>query len=98
MSYSVYMLTNRSRVVLYIGVTNNLESRMWWHEHTEKDSFVKRYKLNRIVYYETYDDVRDAIAREKQIKHWRREKKNHLVRQLNPLWQDLSADLFGVRN
>jgi len=58
------MLTNRSRVVLYIGVTNNLVGRLWWHWNTEKNSFVKKYKLDRLVYYEQYQYVRDAIARE----------------------------------
>ncbi|MFL6515075.1 MAG: GIY-YIG nuclease family protein [Chthoniobacterales bacterium] len=84
MTYYVYMLTNRSRVVLYIGVTNSLEGRLWWHHNTEKNSFVKKHKLDRLIFYEQYGDVRDAIAREKQLKHWRREKKNELVRELNP--------------
>ena len=78
------MLTNQSRVVLYIGMTNELENRMQWHWNTEKFAFVKRYNLDRLVYYEEYADVRDAIAREKQLKRWRRGKKNDLVRRLNP--------------
>jgi predicted GIY-YIG superfamily endonuclease len=76
------MLTNRSRVVLYIGVTNSLEGRLWWHWNTEKNSFVKKYKLDRLVYYEAYDDICDAIAREKQLKRWRRE-------------EDLGTRMFG---
>jgi putative endonuclease len=97
MTYYVYMLTNRSRVVLYIGVTNSLEGRMWHHTNTAKNSFVKRYKLDRLVYYENYHEIRDAIAREKQLKHWGRDKKNDLVRRLNPKWEDLGVRMFGAR-
>jgi putative endonuclease len=91
------MLTNRSRVVLYIGVTSSLEDRLWHHSNTVTNSFVKRYKLDPLVYYELYDDIREAIAREKQLKHWRREKKNDLVRRLNPKWEDLGMRMFGAR-
>ncbi|MFL6516222.1 MAG: GIY-YIG nuclease family protein [Chthoniobacterales bacterium] len=90
------MLTNRSRVVLYVGVTNSLEGRIWWHQNTEAVSFVKSYKLNRLVYFEEYAVIRDAIAREKQLKHWRREKKNDLIRRLNPKWEDLGTRMFGA--
>jgi putative endonuclease len=95
MTYYVYMLTNRSRVVLYVGVTNSLEGRMWYHSNTAENSFVKRYKLNRLVYYETYNDIRDAIAREKQLKRWRHEKENDLVNRFNPKWEDLGIRMFG---
>src|SRR5438477_7307586 len=61
MTFYIYMLTNRSRVVLYIGVTNDLENRMRWHHNTEKNSFVKKYKLDRLIDYEEYGDIRDAI-------------------------------------
>jgi putative endonuclease len=83
------MMTNRSRAVLYAGVTNSLESRLWFHANNEGRSFTKRYKIDRLVYYESYDDPRDAISREKEIKGWRREKKNDLVRRLNPKSEDL---------
>ena len=96
MTYYVYMLTNKGRTVLYIGVSNGLEGRMWWHWNTEKQSFVKRYNLDRLVYYEEYADVGEAIAREKQLKRWSREKKNHLVRRLNPKWMDLFVRMFGA--
>jgi predicted GIY-YIG superfamily endonuclease len=69
---------------------------MWWHWNTEKNSFVKKYNLDRLMYHEEYAYVRDAIAREKQLKHWRREKKNDLVRRLNPKWQDLYVRMFGA--
>jgi putative endonuclease len=94
-TYYIYMLTNRSRVVLYTGVTNSMERRLWHHRNTPKHSFVKRYKLDRLVYYETYNNARDAIAREKEIKGWRRQKKNDLVRKLNPKWEDLGMRMFG---
>lgn len=96
-AYFVYMMTNRSRVVLYTGVTNSLERRLWYHCNTSARSFVQRYKVDRLVYYETYYAVRDASAREKEIKKWRREKKNDLVRKLNPKWEDLGKKLFFDR-
>jgi putative endonuclease len=93
--YYVYMLTNRSRVVLYTGVTNSLERRLWFHDNSPNRSFVKRYHVDRLVYYECFDRMRDAISREKEIKGWRREKKNELVRRINPRWEDLREKLFG---
>ena len=83
--------------MLYIGVTNSLEGRLWHHSNTAKNSFVKRYKLNRLVYFETYNDIRDAISREKQLKGWRREKKNDLITRFNPKWEDLGVRMFGAR-
>jgi putative endonuclease len=79
---------------MYVGVTNSLERRLWHHHNTAAPSFVKRYKIDRLVYYETYFHIRAAIAREKEIKGWRREKKNALVESLNPKWEDLSAQMF----
>jgi putative endonuclease len=94
-SYYVYMVSNRSRVVLYTGVTNDLQRRLWQHVNGTNQGFTSRYQVNRLVYYEIYPDIRDAIAREKEIKAWRREKKNALVRTINPNWNDLGASLFG---
>jgi putative endonuclease len=93
-TYYVYPLTNRSRVVLYIGVTNSLERRLWFHGNTERDTFVKRYNLDRLVYYESYRNPSDAIAREKRLKRWRRDKKNTLIETKNPKWNDLGQELF----
>jgi putative endonuclease len=93
-TFFVYLVTNRSRVVLYTGVTNNLERRVWEHKNGTVTGFTKRYELDRLVYYEDYRDIRDAIMREKEIKAWRREKKNALVETLNPLWKDLGQELF----
>jgi putative endonuclease len=89
------MLTNRSRVVLYIGVTSKLEGRVWEHKNHVVKGFTSKYKLNRLVYYEQFSDPVAAISREKEIKAWRREKKNELVGKLNPQWEDLSKSLFG---
>ena len=71
---------------------------MWYHANTSKRTFASRCNVDRLVYYESYHDVRDAIAREKEIKGWRREKKNDLVRKLNPKWEDLSKKLFVDRS
>lgn len=93
-AFYVYMMTNRSRVVLYTGITNSLMRRVSQHQNSEIEGFTKTYKVNRLVYYERYDDPRDAIAREKEIKGWRRAKKNALVEKMNPNWADLSPALF----
>ena len=89
------MMTNRSKVVLYIGMTNSLERRVSEHQRGEIKGFTAKYQLDRLVYYESFDDPRDAIAREKEIKGWRRSKKNALVATKNPHWLDLSPQLFG---
>ncbi len=88
------MMTNRSRVVLYIGITNSLASRVWQHQQGEVSGFTKNYKVNRLVYYESFHDPSDAISREKELKGWRRSKKNALVETLNPKWADFSGTLF----
>ena len=96
-AFYVYMMTNRSRVVLYTGITNSLARRVWEHQNAEIKGFTQQYKVNRLVYYESFDDPLDAIAREKEIKGWRRSKKNALVETLNPKWSDLSAMIFEDR-
>ena len=94
-TFFVYMMTNRSRVVLYTGVTNSLELRVWYHRSSTHKSFTKTYKVDRVVYYEEFNEARYAIAREKEIKGWRREKKNSLVRTLNPKWKDLGQEILN---
>jgi len=91
-AFYVYMMTNRSRVVLYTGITNSLMRRVW--QNSEIEGFTKTYTVNRLIYYEGFNDPRDAIAREKEIKGWRRSKKNALVERMNPKWADLSPMLF----
>jgi putative endonuclease len=90
--YFVYIMTNRART-LYTGVTNILRRRV--HEHRQKlvPGFTKRYEMDRLVYYEVTEDVRSAIAREKQIKGWRREKKLDLIDSMNPGWENLGDGL-----
>ena len=91
-SYYVYILTNWNNRVMYIGVTNNLERRLYEHKNHLVDGFTKKYHVDKLVYYEMTGDVRAAIAREKQLKGWTRAKKNALVQTQNPDWLDLSLD------
>ena len=93
-SYYVYMMTNKSGT-LYVGVTNNLERRVYEHKQGLLDGFTKKYKMDRLVYYEETHDVWSAIEREKQIKGWLRKKKIELIREANPRWDDLAATWFG---
>ncbi len=93
-NYCVYMVASKSRV-LYIGMTNNLERRLSEHKNDMVDGFSKQYRCHRLVYYESFDDVRNAIAREKQLKRWNRTKKIWLIERENPTWEDLSAEWFA---
>ena len=90
--YYVYILTNVARNVMYVGVTNNLENRVAEHREGKTAGFTSRYNVNTLVYAEEYQYVEDAIAREKQIKGWRRSKKDALVEAVNPTWADLLKD------
>ena len=92
--YYAYMTTSSSRRALYTGVTNNIYNRHDQHVDANDSSFVGRYRAFRLVYVEVFRDVRNAIAREKEIKGWTRAKKEALTRSANPQWRDLSAD-FG---
>ncbi|OQW96750.1 MAG: hypothetical protein BWK77_03745 [Verrucomicrobia bacterium A1] len=94
-SYFVYMMSNASRTVLYTGVTNSLLARVVQHREGRASAFTRRYNCNRLVYFETFRDVANAIRREKEIKGWRREKKNDLVMAQNPRWTDLSGSVLG---
>lgn len=87
--YYVYILTNRSRT-LYTGVTNDLIRRVYEHKQKLVPGFTEKYNISRLVYFEETSDVRDAIAREKQIKGWTRAKKIALIESINPEWKDLS--------
>jgi putative endonuclease len=95
--FFVYILTNRNRKVLYIGVTNDMERRLAEHRAKEVPGFSERYNLTALLYVETYPDAQSAIAREKQLKGWRREKKVALINTINPAWRDLSADWYEHR-
>ncbi len=90
--YVVYILTNVNKTVLYVGVTDDLERRIREHSEGGSNSFTARYKVTNLIYYEVYTDIRSAIAREKEIKGWRREKKELLIEQMNPLWLFLDKE------
>lgn len=93
---AVYMLANLNRTVLYTGVTSDLIRRVAEHrEHRDPTAFTARYGVDRLVYYEAFDDIVAAIEREKQIKGWSRRKKNALVARMNPDWEDLWPRLTG---
>lgn len=86
----VYMICSSSRRALYTGVTANLYDRVFQHRNDLIEGFTKKYKCHRLVYYESFPYMGEAIAREKEIKGWRREKKDVLVATMNPEWRDLS--------
>jgi putative endonuclease len=87
--YFVYILASRSHN-FYIGVTNSLRRRILEHKNHTFEGFTSRYNIDRLVYYTLFFDIRNAIAREKQLKRWTREKKVALIEGMNPTWQDLS--------
>jgi putative endonuclease len=91
--YSVYIIASESRV-LYIGMTNDLGRRVHEHKNDFTEGFSKNYRCNRLVYYESFDDVNKAIDREKQLKRWNRAKKAWLIERRNPTWEDLAAEWF----
>jgi putative endonuclease len=88
-SYYVYILANNGKM-LYTGITSNLEKRIYEHKHHLMNGYTKKYDLNKLVYFEETGDVNAAIAREKQIKGWLRQKKIALIESVNPAWQDLT--------
>ena len=89
-NYYTYITTNVMRKVLYIGVTNDLQRRINEHYNLSYPGFSQKYKCKYLVYYEFFTDINDAIKREKEIKGWRREKKNKLVSRFNPQWKFLN--------
>ena len=91
-SYYVYLLTNWNNKVMYVGMTSNLTQRLYEHKNKRFKGFTAKYNVNKLVYFEETDDVWVAIEREKEIKKWRREKKNKLVEQSNPDWNDLTLE------
>lgn len=91
--YDVYILANWNNSVLYIGVTNDLERRLYEHREKTVTGFTEKYNLQKLVYVETTNDVKAAIAREKQLKGWSRAKKEALIVSINPAWNDLSNGL-----
>ena len=94
-SYSTYMMANRSRT-LYIGVSGNLQKRVFEHKWREHEGFTAKYNCDRLVWFENHQDVATAIDREKQLKGWTRKKKIALIEKTNPAWIDLSKDWYDV--
>jgi len=92
--YYVYIMASRSRV-LYTGVTNDLPRRVDEHKRGVNAGFTSRYRITRLVYFEEFADIRDAIAREKEVKSWTRTRRVGLVEQRNPFWQDLTYLQFS---
>jgi len=95
--YYVYILTNKYRTTLYIGFTNNIQTRLSQHyfdSQNTKKSFAGKYNCIYLVYYEVFDYPKLGIAREKQLKKWRREKKNKLISDFNPKWENLNNQIF----
>lgn len=92
--YYVYILTNPLKTVLYIGITNDLERRLWEHKTGAVEGFSKKYQTKELVYFEQTNDVLSAIEREKQLKGWSRKKKDDLISKTNKYWNDLSENLF----
>jgi len=88
-TYSVYIMSSKSRAI-YVGVTGFLMGRVLRHRAGEGGSFTRRYRVSRLVYFQSFHDVGDAIARETEIKKWRREKKVALIEERNPTWEDLA--------
>jgi putative endonuclease len=93
--YYVYILASLSGT-LYVGMTSTLDERAFQHKEKHFEGFTAKYGVDRLVYFEVFDNVHKAIAREKQIKRWRREKKVALIKRVNPQWKDLAAEMCRV--
>ncbi len=88
--YYVYLLSNWNNKVLYIGITSNIQKRIYEHKYKLFKGFTEKYNVNKLVYFEEYSEPKYAIIREKQLKGWKRAKKNLLIESVNPEWIDLS--------
>jgi len=93
-NYFVYMVTNKNKTVLYIGVTNDLQRRTYEHENGLLPGFTKKYNCHYLIYFEHFQNIDDAIAREKVIKKWRREKKENLINEFNADWKFLNNEVY----
>lgn len=94
--YFVYIMTNRNNKVLYTGVTNNLLFRGYQHKGKLIDGFTKKYNVNKLVYFQEFNYIDEAIAGEKKIKGWTRIKKIKLIESMNPTWKDLFPELLKI--
>ena len=92
-TYAVYILTNYNQTTFYIGVTGNLQKRIWEHKNKVVEGFTEKYNVDKLVYYELTEDIETALNREKQLKRWHRQWKINLIKELNPEFKDLSEEL-----
>ena len=92
-NFYVYITTNWNHTVLYIGVTNNLKRRIFEHRNKIFPGFTKKYNVGKLVYYEHFSKINDAIKREKNLKRWKREWKSELILKMNPEWRDLYDEI-----
>ena len=88
-TYYAYILTNKNKTVLYIGVTNDLKRRVYEHKNKLIKGFSSKYNINSLIYFEIFQNVNEAILREKRLKEWKREWKEGIINEQNPLWEDL---------
>ena len=95
-NFFVYIMTNRHKNVLYVGVTNDLSRRTEEHESGTLGGFTKKYNCHYLVYYEHFTQIEHAIDREKEIKKWRREKKDRLISEFNPEWRFLNNEIWDI--
>lgn len=94
-SYYVYILTNKTNTVLYTGVTSNLIKRIYEHKNNAVDGFTKKYMIHKLIYYEPYQNIQEALTREKQLKAGTRKKKEALINSLNPEWTDMYNSIIS---
>ncbi len=92
--YYVYILASKKNGTLYIGVTNNLIKRVYEHKNNLINGFTKKYRISHLVYYEIFNDIYEAITREKRLKKWKRQWKIELISKFNPEWRDLYYELL----
>ena len=95
-NYFVYIVTNKNKTVLYIGVTNDLQRRTYEHENGLFPGFTQKYNCHFLVYYEHFQNIDDAIVREKELKKWRREKKEKLINEFNADWNFLNNEIYDA--
>ena len=95
-NYFVYIITNKNKTVLYIGVTSDLQKRIYEHENGLYEGFSKKYNCHYLIYFEHFQDINDAIKREKELKKWRRDKKETLINSFNKEWKFLNNDIYDT--